>query len=70
VPPNDTEALRAAMAYLLREPDIRGALGAAAEARIHAERSWDVAAERIVGILEDHAGRQMANETLKFEGPA
>jgi glycosyltransferase involved in cell wall biosynthesis len=55
VPPNDVEALGAAMAYLLENPGVRKALGEAAEARIQSERSWDVVADRVVKILESDA---------------
>lgn len=55
VPPNNVEALRDAMIYLLENPDVRNSLGTAARERIQSERSWDVVADRVVTILEDAA---------------
>lgn len=46
VPPGDTRALAEALRRLLREPDTRERLGAAARRTAVAELSWDVAARR------------------------
>jgi len=52
VPPNDAEALKDAMVYLLANSTIRNSLGAVAKERLQTERSWEVAADRMVHILE------------------
>ncbi len=52
VPPNDAEALSDAMVHLLESPDTRVSLGAAAKEKIDTERSWKVAADRVVRILQ------------------
>jgi glycosyltransferase involved in cell wall biosynthesis len=55
VPAGDPEALRAAIAALLDDPDRRRALGAAALRRAQAHFSWDRVAEQYERILIDAA---------------
>ncbi|MFN3219250.1 MAG: glycosyltransferase family 4 protein [Acidimicrobiales bacterium] len=52
VPADDDEALAAAVAGLLDDPDRRARLGAAGRTRAHASLTWDHAAEATVAAIE------------------
>ena len=51
VAPEDPEALAAALAALLRDPDLRGRFGRAGAARVRRDFDADVAARTLVGLL-------------------
>lgn len=53
VPPEDTQALAAALRGLIRDPARRAALGAAAQASAQARPTWDDCAEAVHGLLLD-----------------
>jgi glycosyltransferase involved in cell wall biosynthesis len=52
VPPNDAEALAAATARLLSDPELRARFGAAGRIRARDDFSKDVLAERLLAIYE------------------
>ncbi|HEU0116809.1 MAG TPA: glycosyltransferase, partial [Thermomicrobiales bacterium] len=52
VPPRDPEALAAAFAALLADPALRARMGRAARARVLAEFTWPLVAERTARLYD------------------
>jgi glycosyltransferase involved in cell wall biosynthesis len=60
VPPNDVEALRAALRRLLSDGPLRAALGAAARRRLVENFGWPAIAERQLALYREHASSRAA----------
>ncbi len=60
VPPKDVDALRAALRRLLRDPELRAALGAAARRRLVENFGWPAVAQRYLAVYQRHVGSREA----------
>ena len=75
VPPDDVDALSAALEPLMRDPARAAAMGARARARVLSEFSVDAEAARIVAVYRDVSGSEdglsvsRANEPLRSITP-